>query len=204
MLKNDFNSNKLIDVLASLGGNCGIYLTNGWANIGYSLSQSWRLITSAFLHGGWLHIIMNMYSLFIIGPQTEARYGTGRFAFIYIISAVCGSLLSAGYNPNVMSVGASGAIFGVLGALVYFGMKYRLYFKGSLLTRLIPVIVINLALSFIPGIDFCCHIGGLIGGYLAAMAVGIPETKNKKDNINGSIILTIFILFLCYLAFIGF
>ncbi len=203
LLKGNFNSNDAVDILGMLGANCGIYLQNGFSNILTSLTQSWRLITYAFLHGGWMHIIMNMYSLFIIGPQTEARYGTKRFIFIYLISAVCGALLSAGLNPSVMSVGASGAIFGVLGALVYFGMKFRLYFKDSLLTRLIPVIVVNLIMSFLPGIDASCHIGGLIGGYLAAMAVGIPETDNKQDSLNGSIILFIFILFLLYLAFIG-
>ncbi len=204
LLKGNFSGSKTVEVLGMLGANSGLYLQNGLNNIVYSLSQSWRLISYAFLHGGWMHIIMNMYSLFIIGPQTEARYGTGRFAFIYLVSAICGGLLSAGLNPQNMSVGASGAIFGILGALVYFGMKFRLYFRDSLLTRLMPVIVVNLIMSFLPGIDASCHIGGLIGGYLAAMAVGIPEVTNKQDNLNGSIILGIFVLFLLYLAFIGF
>ena len=203
LLKGNFKATNAVDILGMLGANCGVYLQNGFSNILTSLTQSWRLVAYAFLHGGWMHIIMNMYSLFIIGPQTEARYGTKRFIFIYLISAICGALLSAGINPSVMSVGASGAIFGVLGALVYFGMKFRLYFKDSLLTRLIPVIVVNLIMSFLPGIDASCHIGGLIGGYLAAMAVGIPETDNRQDSLNGSIILVIFILFLLYLAFIG-
>ena len=163
--------------------------------------QVYRLITYAFLHGGLVHLITNMYSLYIIGSQIENNYGKLKFIFIYLVSALTGGLLSALFNNNI-SIGASGAIFGLLGALVYFGFHFRLYLSDALKTRIIPVILINLLIGFmVTGIDNACHIGGLIGGYLAAMAVGIPEVENKKDKVNGVILLLIYIAFMSYLLF---
>ena len=163
--------------------------------------QVYRLITYAFLHGGLVHLITNMYSLYIIGSQIENNYGKLKFIFIYLVSALTGGLFSALFNNNI-SIGASGAIFGLLGALVYFGFHFRLYLSDALKTRIIPVILINLLIGFmVTGIDNACHIGGLIGGYLAAMAVGIPEVENKKDKVNGVILLLIYIAFMSYLLF---
>lgn len=163
--------------------------------------EVWRLITYAFLHGSLIHIICNMYSLLIIGPQIESKFGKGRFIAIYLISAIAGALLSAGFS-DAPTVGASGAIFGLLGSMVYFGIRFRLYLKDSLRTRIIPVILINLGIGFIvPGIDNWCHIGGLIAGFLATMALGIPDDEKKSDTINGTLLLFIFIAFACYIAF---
>lgn len=165
------------------------------------MGEVWRLFTYAFLHGSLIHILCNMYSLYIIGNQIETKFGKWRFILIYVISAISGGLLSAGMS-NTVSIGASGAIFGTLGALLYFGMHFRLYFREALKSSIIPVIIINLLLGFmLPGIDNAGHIGGLVAGYLSAMALGIPEEKNKKDTINGSILLLIFILFLGYIVF---
>lgn len=175
-----------------LGANLKVLVKSG---------QIYRLITYAFLHGGLVHLITNMYSLYIIGSQIENNYGKLKFIFIYLVSALTGGLLSALFNNNI-SIGASGAIFGLLGALVYFGFHFRLYLSDALKTRIIPVILINLLIGFmITGIDNACHIGGLIGGYLSAMAVGIPEVENKKDKINGVILLLIYIAFMSYLLF---
>ncbi len=166
------------------------------------LGQVWRLVTCAFLHAGIIHLLCNMYSLYVIGTQAEAKFGKIRFLMIYFISAICGSLLSAGFD-NIVSVGASGAIFGLLGAMLYFGFRFRLYLRESIKSQILPVIIINLCLGFmIPNIDNAGHIGGLIGGFLAAMAVGIPDDKDKNDSINGIIMLFIFFAFLCYLAFL--
>lgn len=175
-----------------LGANLKVLVKSG---------QVYRLITYAFLHGGLVHLITNMYSLYIIGSQIENNYGKLKFIFIYLVSALTGGLLSALFNNNI-SIGASGAIFGLLGALVYFGFHFRLYLSDALKTRIIPVILINLLIGFmVTGIDNACHIGGLIGGYLAAMAVGIPEVENKKDKTNGVILLLIYIAFMSYLLF---
>jgi len=179
--------------LYKLGANNKDWLLNG---------QIYRLLTYAFLHGSLTHILCNMYSLSIIGSQTESKFGKGRFIFIYLISALGGGLLSAGLT-NYVSVGASGAIFGLLGAMLYFGSRFRLYLKDSLVSTILPVIALNLFIGFIPSlnIDNACHIGGLIAGYLAAMAVGIPGDNKKSDRINGGVLLTIFLAFLGYIVF---
>ena len=179
-------------VLVRFGANNVLLLKSG---------QVWRLITYAFIHAGIIHLLCNMYSLYIIGPQVESKFGKVRFILIYLISAISGGLLSAGIT-NYVSVGASGAIFGVLGALLYFGMRFRLYLKESIKSQILPVIIINIGIGFmISGIDNACHIGGLIGGFLAAMALGIPDDERNNDHINGTIMLLIFLAFLCYLVF---
>lgn len=177
-------------VYITLGANNKILVKNG---------QIFRLITYAFLHGSLIHLITNMYSLWIIGNQVENNLGKVRMIIIYFVSALCGGMLSCIFNDGI-SVGASGAIFGLMGALVYFGMHYRLYLHDALKNKLIPVILVNLIIGFsITGIDNYCHIGGLIGGFLASMACGVPESKNKLEKVNGIILLLIFILFMSYL-----
>lgn len=175
-----------------LGANYAPLVKNG---------EIFRLITYAFLHGSIIHLVVNMYSLFIAGRQVENNFGKVRLLIIYFISALSGGLLSALFSDGI-SIGASGAIFGLLGALVYFGLQFRLYLTDALVSKIIPIIIINLLIGFtITGIDNACHIGGLIGGFLAAMAVGVPEVENKKDRINGIILLVIYILFISYLLF---
>lgn len=177
----------------ALGANFGLFVKNG---------EIYRLLTYAFLHGSLIHLLVNMYSLYVAGSQIENNFGKIRFLVIYFISALTGGLLSVVFNKDIISIGASGAIFGLLGALVYFGFHFRLYLKDALQTKIIPIIAMNLLIGFmVSGIDNACHIGGLIGGFLAAMAVGIPEVENKKDRINGWILLLIFICFLSYLVF---
>ena len=179
--------------LLRLGANNRLFLKAG---------QVYRLITYAFLHGGIAHLLCNMYSLYIVGTQVESKFGKERFIVIYLISAIAGGLMSATFS-NVISVGASGALFGILGSLLYFGIRFRLYLKESLRTSIIPVILLNLFIGFmVPGIDNYCHIGGLIAGFLAAMAVGIPGEKNQRDTINGWILLLLYLSFLIYLVFI--
>lgn len=163
--------------------------------------QIFRLITYAFLHGGIIHLFCNMYSLYIIGKEIENKYGYIRYIIIYLISALCGGLLSSAFSDGI-SIGASGAIFGLLGSLLYFGYNFRLYFKDSLIKQIIPVILLNLMLGFtLSGIDNACHIGGLVGGYLTSMAVGITSDNKNKDKVNGWILLGVFLAFLIYLVF---
>ena len=101
-----------------------------------------------------------------------------------------------------MSIGASGAIFGLMGSLLYFGYHYRLYLSSALTTQIIPIIVLNLVLGFIvSGIDNAAHIGGLIGGYFATMIVGIKYKSKKSETINGIIVYTILAIFLFFMAY---
>ena len=160
-----------------------------------------RLITCAFLHAGIIHLLFNMYSLYIIGTQLENYVGRIKFLSIYLLSAISGSMMSCIFS-NSVSVGASGAIFGLLGALLYFGYHYRLYLGSVLKNQIIPLIIINLMFGFlVSGIDNAAHIGGLIGGYLSMMALGVTGKSDKTERINGSIVLIIYFCFLTYILF---
>jgi len=164
--------------------------------------EVYRLITSAFLHQNLFHLFTNMYALYVIGTQVETYLGKKKFTIIYLFSAIIGSMLSCLIN-NSWSLGASGAIFGLMGCLLYFGYHYRLYLDRVLKTQIIPIIILNLALGFIlPNIDNSAHIGGLIGGILSTMALGINEGKrNKTDQTNGIICSIILLAFLAYMLF---
>ncbi len=161
--------------------------------------EFYRLITCGFLHADIIHLICNMYSLNIIGTQMENFIGKKKFLAIYLISLLTGSLLSSVMNIG-WSVGASGAIFGLLGSLLYFGYHYRIYLGSVMKSQIIPILILNLGIGFIvPNIDMSAHIGGLVGGILATMAIGIEKKSTKTDRTNGLICLTILIIFLTLL-----
>ena len=163
--------------------------------------EVWSLVTSMFLHIGLIHLVVNMYSLLIIGKQLESFLGKWKFLIVYLGSGILGSLLSVVVHSSI-SAGASGAIFGLLGSLLYFGYHYRLYLGTVLKTQVIPIIIINLLIGFmVPGIDNFAHIGGLVGGYLLTMILGVPGKTKKSDRINGSIVLILLVAFLCYMLF---
>ena len=165
--------------------------------------EYYRLFTSAFLHGGIIHLLCNMYSLYIIGTQLETVLGKFKLILIYVLSIFGASLLSGVINgSSVMSVGASGAIFGLLGALLYFGYHYRLYLGNALIYQILPVVGINLLIGFTtPGIDNWGHIGGLVAGYLAGMIVGVHGKSNTSDKVNGVIVTCLLFGFLTYMLF---
>ena len=162
--------------------------------------EYYRLLTGTLLHGGLFHLLSNCYALYIIGSQIESFYGKSKYLIIYLFSAITGSLLSITLANNA-SIGASGAIFGLMGALLYFGYYYRVYIGSTWKQRILPVILLNLVIGLIvPGIDYFAHIGGLIGGVLISMAVGLKYKHKKVENINGVILSLIFLVFLIYLG----
>ena len=126
----------------------------------------WRLITSAFLHASLLHIAFNMYFLWFVGSAVEAALGRGRFLLIYFVSALAGSAGALVHTPNAPVVGASGAIFGILGAALVLERQRNYVLGGSAAA----LIVINLILSFtLNNISIGGHVGGLIGGVLCTL-----------------------------------
>ncbi len=165
--------------------------------------EIYRLLTGAFIHIDLIHILCNCYALFMIGNMVEGYYGRKKYVVIYLVSAICGSLLSICMS-STPSLGASGAIFGLLGSLLYFGYHYRVYFGSVIIGKVVPVIIINLAIGFmIPSIDNFAHIGGLIGGFLISKALGINSKDKKSDKINGLIMTVIYIGFLVVLGIFG-
>ena len=135
----------------------------------------YRFITPIFIHIGVLHLIMNTMALYYLGALVERMFGSIRFFLIYMIAGIMGSIASFAFSPH-LSAGASGAIFGCFGALLYFGIFQPKLFLRTLGYNILIVIVFNLALGFaIPGIDNAGHIGGLIGGFVATGIVHFPR-----------------------------
>lgn len=177
-------------VLIEYGANLDVLVKNG---------EYYRLLTSMFLHSGLLHLFFNMYALYIIGPQVESFFGKTKYLIIYLLSGISGSLLSVAFNVNTVSVGASGAIFGLFGALLYFGYNYRGYLGNVIKTQILPVVIINLIFGFIStGVDVAGHIGGLIGGIIVSSALG--SSDEKGIDINRIIICLIYFVFIIYLG----
>lgn len=164
--------------------------------------ELYRLITSMFLHAGIIHLVFNLYALYILGPQLESFFGKIKYLFIYIGSGIIGGLVSMIFQGDaVVSVGASGAIFGLIGAFIFFGYHHRVYFGTVIRSQIIPLLLVNLFIGFMAsGINMFAHIGGLIGGYLCAKAVGVKYKTTTSDNINGIIMLLIFIAFSIYMC----
>ena len=166
--------------------------------------QIYRLLTSMFLHSDIIHIACNMYALYILGPQVERYYGKTKFLLIYLLSGLLGSIFSCAFmSADTISIGASGAIFGLLGSIAYFTYYYRATLQGLLRSQVVPVILLNLAIGFmVPGIDISGHIGGLIGGILVSMGIGIGDKGRKADQINGIIVFILMTLAMLYMVFV--
>lgn len=130
----------------------------------------WRLITAMFVHIGPLHLLMNMYALFLFGPAVENRYGRARFLALYLAAGFLGSAFSIAFTPGPgMRAGASGGVFGILGCWIAFYVRHR-NARGSSdqLRSLFFLVGINLFFGFrIGGIDNFAHLGGLAGGFIA-------------------------------------
>ncbi|WP_129721248.1 rhomboid family intramembrane serine protease [Xylanivirga thermophila] len=161
--------------------------------------QYWRLFTAMFLHIGLAHLFFNSYALYIYGPVVESLFGKAKFLILYIISGLMGSLFSYMFSLYP-AAGASGAIFGLMGALLYFKKVRPDIYKRVFGPTLFVIIAVNLIYGIIqPGIDNWGHIGGLIGGVLTANAIGLyKERFKKKQVIMWIIIIAIFIIGLRY------
>ncbi|WP_134324138.1 rhomboid family intramembrane serine protease [Cumulibacter soli] len=133
----------------------------------------WRLITATFLHFGLTHLAVNMLSLYLMGSSVEQALGRWRYLAVYLVSGLGGSLAVLLFTPNVWSAGASGAVFGLLGAAAVLMIRNK-----QNLNALIGILVLNLAISFMPGISMAAHLGGLAVG--AALTYGLVAGKKLR------------------------
>ena len=193
--------NVIVFILMCVNGEDNTLLKFGNIANNVKAGEYYRLITATFLHIGVLHLLCNMYSLYILGPQLESFYGKIKFLIIYLVGGVIGNLFANIFELNTVGAGASGSIFALFGALLYFGYHYRVYLGSAIRTQIVPVILANLAIGFMtPGISNAAHIGGLIGGTILSMAAGVPKKSTKSEKINGTIISIILIGFLVYMS----
>lgn len=166
--KNIFNID--IYTLIIMGAKVNSLIDNG---------QVWRLITCAFLHGGLIHIFFNMYALKILGPEIECVYGKRKYLVIYLLSAISASVFSYIFGPQAVSVGASGAIFGLFGAMLIFGIKHRKQIGKAYMMNILQVIFVNIIIGVSSSnIDNAAHFGGLIIGGLVAVLLGERRPLN--------------------------
>ena len=140
----------------------------------------WRLGSAMFLHGGMTHLLMNMFSLYLIGRGAEMYFDTKSYLSIYIFSGLIGGLVSLYVHPASVGVGASGAIFGVFGALAGFLLAYKEQIatqSKAFMKDFGIIIAINLVIGFsIESVDVSAHIGGLVVGFIG----GFMLSKSKK------------------------
>ena len=152
------------------GSNFGPYTTDG---------EWWRLLTSLFIHFGIAHLVLNMIALVMFGPLVERLYGSVNYLLIYILAGIAGSLASISWRPDINSAGASGAIFGILGALLAAQLRAKDTFPPDILRPIRNTALVFLALSLYAGfrykgIDNAAHLGGVTTGFLIGLAAGRP------------------------------
>jgi membrane associated rhomboid family serine protease len=148
--------------------------------VGVASGEYYRLITSAFLHGGIVHLLLNMYALYLFGPPVEAALGRVRFTALYLLSALGGSALSYAFaNPVQPSLGASGAVFGLLGAFLVINRRL-----GRDTSGVMVLLAINFVYGFlVPRIDWRAHVGGLVVGALCAAVIAYAPNDKRRTTV---------------------
>lgn len=167
-----FNSADLI----RWGGNASPLTLSG---------QYWRLVTTGFVHGNLLHIAFNMWCLWSLGQLSEKLFGSWITAAVYVLTGVGGAMLSSFWNPTRIEIGASGAIFGIAGAILS-GIKFgnvsiSSWQKRSITSSLIFFAGFNLFIGLAPGIDNMCHLGGFISGLIFGVPLATANASGKKS-----------------------
>ena len=158
---------------------------NSFEPFGVADGEVYRLLTSAFLHGGIFHLLLNMYAIYMFGPHIESALGRVRFTALYLVSALGGSALSYAFAaPNQPSLGASGAVFGLLGAFLVVSRKLR---RDT--TSVLVLLAINFGYGFlVPRVDWRAHLGGLVAGALVALAmVYAPRDRRTLVQVAGTV-----------------
>ena len=177
-----------IEVLVDLGALYGPYVLEE--------GEWWRLFTAMFLHGGMTHLLMNMFSLYLVGRGVEIYFDRKSYISIYLFSGLIGGMVSLYMHPHSVGVGASGAIFGIFGALAGFFMAHRekiATHAQSFMKDFSIILGLNLVIGLsIPSVDIAAHIGGLTVGLLG----GFILAKNSKFFLFYSVTMMAFALFL--------
>jgi len=144
----------------------------------------WRLLTSTFLHGGMIHILANMYGLIFVGVILEPLLGTIRYLLVYLVTGIIGSIASIWWYDATISVGASGAIFGLYGLFLAL-LLVKIFppdFNKAFLASTLVFVGFNLVMGFTGGIDNAAHIGGLVSGFLIGLAF-YPTIKKEQGKL---------------------
>lgn len=167
----------ILTQIINLSMGNGLLRLGAKVNFLIAFGEYWRLFTAMFLHADLIHLFFNMVILYMLGRDIERFFGPKKFLAIYFLSGLMGSAASYIFTAN-MSVGASGAIFGLMGANLYLYKINPTAYKRLYGTDLLLLIGLNIFISFIrPNIDIAGHLGGLLGGFLMAYGVGLSFQK---------------------------
>lgn len=164
----------LLDFVPAIGSL--IYENGVFVNFLVANGEIWRIVTAVFLHGGFLHLLFNMFSLFLFGPELEKIVGKARFITIYLIAGIVGNMATFLIQPPYYaSLGASGAIFGIFGAfgaLIYYTRRTMPMLRQMIL----PIIVISVIMTFLQSnVNATAHIGGLVAGFILGLVFLHPK-----------------------------
>ncbi|MBI3207367.1 MAG: rhomboid family intramembrane serine protease [Candidatus Solibacter usitatus] len=143
--------------------------------------QYWRLVTAGFLHGGVLHILMNMWALMDLGAQVEEMYGSARLLVFYFVASVAGFIASSFWSP-ALSIGASAAVFGLIGAMIALGVRHNTAMGSAIRGHYIRWAIYGFLFGLLPGlqVDNAAHLGGLAAGFGIAYVAGEPRMPGSK------------------------
>lgn len=177
------------EALVRWGGNYGPYTVGG---------EYWRLATATFVHGGILHIAFNMWCLISLGPLAERLFGKWQTFCIYLLTGIGGSLLSIAYDPQRLSVGASGAIFGIAAALLaglkFGNLKVTAGQKRSIISSMVMFAILNFSFgAFRDSVDNMAHLGGFVSGLLVGLPLGAFARNHKLYQL-GTVLATALVL----------
>ncbi|HEU4401141.1 MAG TPA: rhomboid family intramembrane serine protease [Candidatus Polarisedimenticolia bacterium] len=145
--------------------------------------QVWRLVTANYLHGGLFHLFVNCYSLMNLGPLVEESFGARKTFVIYTITGICAFITSAVVRPQTPSIGASGALFGLLGFAVVYGRLRGGSTGRAISAHLMRWVILGLLMVFLPGIDSAAHVGGLLSGGALGLLIEAGEPKSRAAEI---------------------
>lgn len=169
----------------------GLIILGAKWNEGITNGEYWRFLTCTFLHGNIMHLFLNLTALYIFGQEVESIYGIFRFFLIYIFSSWGASLASYAFSPNI-AIGASGAIFGIIGGLIIFFFRQREKVTGAnfKFKSMYTLVIINLLFGILlPRIDNSAHLGGLITGLFSGWFIS-PEYKIEKNEQLDKLVIT--------------
>ncbi len=197
LLSIEFSGGPNVYNLLNFGGQFGPLINNG---------EYYRFVTALFVHAGWLHLLFNMYALYYFGRLVENVYGSSKFIVVYLLTGLAGNLLSQFFYYSVPSVGASGAIFGLIGLLLgatYFRHEFPDQVKRQMYFLLIPVVLFNVVYGFIPGTDInnAAHLGGFGSGLVLGIFLSPMYRWSKLSNLwKAGAIASVFLI---TLSFVG-
>lgn len=189
------------DARSLFGGIDAYTLVRFGAKYGFLIAAGewWRFVTPIFLHGGLIHLAFNTWVLFDLGPAVESLYGSQKFMVLYVLSGIASFVASFLWRPNAISIGASGAIFGLIGAMIAYGYRQRQSTGDSVKNMFVRWAMYGLLYGFlIPGVDNAAHLGGLAAGVAFGWFVSDMPSVTSESIVLWRILRTIAVLLVAF------